>query len=418
MSLQILHEEILKETKKLLKEKISNNPKTLLKYKSDLKEKYNNYIRFIHTVWNTLDGDSKVTLSDQILGTRNKVRDCYKKLHIPVLHTPYLLDYINYVQSDNPSTELDNLIILDDIQNIFKTATDMDNTTLFKLCSSHINKPYNGDPLGLQSFIDSIELLDTFATTATLSNFLVSFIKTRIEGRARDFIHDTHTTTNQIIVALRANIKHDNSKIIEGKMLSLNAYSATNEEFSKKIEDLSDAFRRSLIVEGITPSKATEMSIDKTIELCRKNTNSTTVKAVLASSKFESPKEVVAKLITETNLAKSEHSIMHFSNMNKSRNSNHKNNFQRKFNNNLHNKNWSNNRSYQNNNPSYRNNNSYNYNSNNYNNRRGKRPFNGNRNRVYNHSNSRNIRFMGAENSSSPQQATLGAENNQNQHEQ
>lgn len=172
----------------------------------------------------------------------------------------------------------------------------MDNKELLKLGSQQINKAYSGDPLTLNSFIDSIRLLEVFATTTDQKNFLVRFLKTRIEGPAREFLSNNDTTIQSIIDTLTANIKPDSSKVIEGRMLSLRLSNSTSDDFSKRAEELSDSLRRSLIVEGISTSKATEMAIEKTVELCRKNTNSDLVKSVLESTKFDSPKEVIAKL--------------------------------------------------------------------------------------------------------------------------
>lgn len=409
MSLQSFHDDILNETKKLLKTNISTNPITLKSYKLNLKKKYNNYITFIHGVWNTLDGTSKFTLHAQITSIKEKVRASYAKLKIPLLHTPYILDLINFVDTEIENTNsVENSHIIIDIHHLFNN--EMEPQTLFKLCSSHINKPYSGDPLGLKSFVDSINLLSSFATTDPLRTLLVTFIKTRIEGRARDFIDDTHTTTVAIIATLQSNIKCDSSKVLEGRMLSISAFNTSNEDFAKKVEDLSDAFRRSLIIEGITPTKATEMAIDKTVELCRKNTSSSTVKSVLAASKFDSSKEVVAKLITETNIAKSEHSVLRFGNT-----YNHKNN-KPNFNHNVprtfqYNRGRynSNNRYFQNRNSNTNNGQSgSNQNNNGY---RGGRRFFGRQNNHRNASgNHRNVRFFEPENSSGPHQIQLGAQ--------
>lgn len=74
MSLKKLHEEVLNETKKLLKTDISTNPHTLNSYKINLKLKFNDYILYIHTIWNTIDGETKLTLQDQIISIRTKVK--------------------------------------------------------------------------------------------------------------------------------------------------------------------------------------------------------------------------------------------------------------------------------------------------------------------------------------------------------
>lgn len=72
-------------------------------------------------------------------------------------------------------------------------------TEMLKLASSQINKNYGGDPLVLKSFIDSINLLNSLATTAELKTFSTSFIRTKLEGKARELLNDSDTTVKDII---------------------------------------------------------------------------------------------------------------------------------------------------------------------------------------------------------------------------
>lgn len=120
-----------------------------------------------------------------------------------------------------------------------------------------------------------------------------------MEGRAREFVSDDLTTIAQLKNVLTENIRPENSKVIEGRIAMLRYTFSKKEEFATRVENLADALRRTLIIEGMTAAKATEISIDKTVEVCRKSTNSDVVKSVLAAGTFRSPKEVVAKLITE-----------------------------------------------------------------------------------------------------------------------
>lgn len=88
---------------------------------------------------------------------------------------------------------------------------------------------------------------------------------------------------------LTKNIKFDNSKVLEGRILALKLSNNTAEDFAQKAENLADLLRCSLVFEGINPEKANEITIDKTVELCRSNTNSGLVKSVLESTKFDTP---------------------------------------------------------------------------------------------------------------------------------
>lgn len=68
-------------------------------------------------------------------------------------------------------------------------------------------------------------------------------------------------------------------------------------------EKQAEAYRRSLVNEGISKPKAQELAVRKTVELCRRTTRSEIVKSVLASSRFDTPTEVLAKYVTENEIA-------------------------------------------------------------------------------------------------------------------
>lgn len=54
------------------------------------------------------------------------------------------------------------------------------------------------------------------------------------------------------------------------------------------------------------------MAIEKTIEVCRRKTTSPLIKSVLKASVFESPKDVVVKLITQIDKTKAESQILSY----------------------------------------------------------------------------------------------------------
>lgn len=186
------------------------------------------------------------------------------------------------------------------------------NHNFLRLAAGQINKNYAGDPLALASFIDSLELLESMATTAELTTILFSFAKTKLEGKAREIITTTVINLTQLKNALRTHIKPENSHVVEGRILSLKFNPNHAEECSKKAEELADALKRTLIVEGVSAEKANQMTIDKTIEVCRRNTNSPMIKSVLEASTFETAKDVVAKLITQTDKTKAETQILSY----------------------------------------------------------------------------------------------------------
>lgn len=237
--------------------------------------------------------------------------------------------------------------------------------------SQTINKSFTGDPLCLKSFIRSIKIMQS-VTEAVHLNLLKDFILTRLEGKALEVVPEEPENVDAIINALEKYIKPDNSKVITGRMLALRADKLKSSDFSKQAEELAEALQRSLIVEGFPRDKAEELSIEKTIDMCKGIAKTNYVKSVLASASFQSPQDVISKFIIEDNNEQIDKQVLAFraNDFNfKKRNNN------RNFNNRNGNRS---NRSYY-----------YNNNNNNNNNRRGR---NGNRNQG-NYQNSNNNQY-------------------------
>lgn len=173
-------------------------------------------------------------------------------------------------------------------------------TEMMKIASSNINYIYEGDPSRLASFIDTIEFLDDLCEAQNKTS-LVKFIKTKLEGKAREALTKEPETCKDIIDDLKKAIKTESSKVVEGRMLALRADKTNLTKFAERAEELAELYRNSLKDEGHTPEKAKQMSVEKTIELCRKNTRSESVQSIIASRVFSEPNEVIAKMIVEIN---------------------------------------------------------------------------------------------------------------------
>ncbi|XP_036341942.1 uncharacterized protein DDB_G0287625-like [Rhagoletis pomonella] len=189
-----------------------------------------------------------------------------------------------------------------------------------------------------------------------------------------------------------------------GKNASLQVINNNYTEFAKRVEELSDAFERSLIIEGMTQSKAHEMAVEQTVNVCRLNTRSDLVKSILSSTTFSDSKDVVAKMIVEQNNQVKERQVLAF----RSR-VNRPNSFRSSF------KGHNFNRYTNNGNNSRYNNNGARHNGNNFNNNSNRSSNNSNRNNNSNinsnrRPNSRNNNNVRTLNAHAPQERTLRAE--------
>lgn len=357
---------------------------------------------------------------------RDKLVSLFIKLKLNILIP---LPITEHIQTDLKNPNFDDTINTSDEENDDdKDTTKILNTTnmpqdpeaFARLASQTIGAKYLGDPLGLRSFLNSVKVAEDLVKDEN-KDLLVSIVISKLDGKAIEAITPQVKTLDDVRAALKAKIRPDNSDIVEGQILALRQDRLPLQEFSKQAEDLADALQRTYIIEGMTPEKANELTIKKTIELCRKNSRSLLVKSILSSSNFPDAKSVISKMIVETANDTNEKQILSFhsnrgsyrgSNRNNRGNySNSRGNFQpsKSFyngnNNNNYNSNYSNNynnnaprqNAYENRNPPGRGN----FNRNNRSNRGG------------NNSNSRNasIRFMESGNQQAPQQRALGDPN-------
>lgn len=260
-------------------------------------------------------------------------------------------------------------------------ANEMTIPEFMRLAAQTINRNYNGDPISLGAFIDSIELLE-LVVTENLKPTFARFVVSKLDGRAREVIPQDCNDINIIKRALKDRIKPDSSKVIAGRMMALRMDQKKMQDFSQQAEELSEAFRRSLIGEGLTQEKANEMAVDKAIDMCRASARSDLVKSVLASSQFKDTKEVIAKLKVETATDTTEKQVLAYQKYNNnnrskqnyrgnSRGYNNSNNQNNRNNNNQNNNNNYRGRGggrgrgrYKNNRDNYRNNYQNNYNNN------------------------------------------------------
>lgn len=179
-------------------------------------------------------------------------------------------------------------------------------------CGRQITKHFAGDPLELTSFLRSIRLLKTIAESDVNKRTLANFIITRLSGKAIECVDEECEDVDEIVEDLKKAIRPENSKVVAGRLMALRADKANLTDFAKRAEQLSESFQRSLVLEGTSRVKAIELTIDKTIDLCKANTTSSVVKSVLAASKFQDANEVIAKYTIETRNVVADSQTFHF----------------------------------------------------------------------------------------------------------
>lgn len=327
--LEKLRDEFSNATKTVLKENIPKNIETLNKNRDRITKSYNNLTLGIKNIYSTESIQNQDILKNWLEWARAKVVRSYEVLncdyYVPenfdiisslVINSPKL-EIVTQTDSDEDSEATENPILQEQLIDNIQNMAELTPVDVLKLVSSTINKNFSGDPLALQSFIDSVNLLRTIVTSAALQNTLKQCILSKLEGKARECINAEPGTVDEIVNSLRTNIKTEKSQVIEGRMQALKADRVPLQDFSQKAEELAENFRRALVMEGIPSDKAREMTVEKTVQMCRASARSDLTKSVLASTTFHDAKDVVAKFVIEINEESKEKQVLAFQRNNK-----------------------------------------------------------------------------------------------------
>lgn len=268
------------------------------------------------------DNESETDAVSTIATSQENVTDSDEEFE----DTSDISDTINKSMKDNTDdTNIDN-------QNAKYTNIKMPQTIpeFLKLASQLLNYKYKGDPLELDTFLADVSLVESICEDQNKPH-LFTFIKARLGVKPMEYMPDNLQTVDQILEALRANIKPKTSKEVERDLLSLKMKDSEYDKFVKKTEELAEALKRSLIVEGITRAKALEMTISKTIDVCRANTRSTTAKSVIESASYTNASEVLSNFVIQNDKAKKEHDALELEKLKKNnaktQNNNNRGNF-------------------------------------------------------------------------------------------
>lgn len=375
---------------------------------------YNSIITLFNTHKLILTEPQKSNVTSLIHKIRDRLLKLFSFIKINVKIPVNLKDTISFeiINSDTDEPESDTE------DNMTQTAAEF-----MRLAAQTLNVKYSGDPLGLPSFLNSVTLLESLAPDAH-RDLLKQFIISKLDGKALEAIPSEPATLQIVKDALKANLKPDNSDILEGRILALRQDRLTLQEFAKQAEELTDSLKRTYIVEGMTQEKANELTVKRTIEMCRANTRSLIVKSVLASTSFLDAKSVISKLVVESATDTKEKQILSFHSYRGGNNhfrGNNRNTF-RQFNNNRYNGNNNNynyqqnqrpNNSFNRNSPGQNNSSNTNSNRNNQSNNNSYRGNNrgnyrGNGNGNNGRGNNASVRFFGTGNENFPQTRSLG----------
>lgn len=357
-----LLEDHAKKAKRILKKDLSTNERTLKRYEIDILRAHNKIVKYVSIFLNRFDENSRDAVENEIKQVVEKTSKCIVRLNLDITLPENIFKQIdiendtesiesiqysddeefcsansthanltlsndsqsetNTIQSENTliqdKSDLLTSVVAQHEQNISRTSPtqidkmpDQELTKVgFIKFAAQTLKIFNGDPMALTAFENNVKMLKSLSDKK-YDTELRDVILTKLEGKAYECI-DPEKDVDNIVECLKTHIKHDNSKVIIGRMGVLKLNKLTTQDYAQKAEELAEALQRSLIFEGVNREKAKEMAIDKTVEMCRQSAKSDLVRSVIASTSYTSPKEVISKLITEQTTNERECQIFSF----------------------------------------------------------------------------------------------------------
>lgn len=326
-----VNEQFNRYDKIFLRTNFTQDTNKQIKYTTEVICDYNKYIDEIYQIYDSASEQEQTIITDTWLIVNGKIHKYINKLNIPLIIPPDYrtkielshedLEYL-FIERDNKENESTSE---EEFESSSETGSVEINKTMamskvefLALCGRTINKIYEGNPLEVRSFVDSVQLLEEFAENADLTKILINFTLSKLNGSVREKVPENPNTVKQITDAIINKIRPESSDIIEGRLLALRTKSL--DEFQEKAEKLAESLERALILEGCKHEKAKEMSVKTTVNLCRKRSNAPDVRSVLSSTPFKSPKEVIAKMITQMNVVREERMSDFFKKNNKFQN--------------------------------------------------------------------------------------------------
>lgn len=185
--------------------------------------------------------------------------------------------------------------------------------------ASKLIPDFDGKTENLQSFLDSLNLVDSIQETH--EQVAVELVKTKLKGTARNLISN-ESSLQQIIAKLKTSVKGESVEVLAAKLMNVKQNNKSANIYAKEIEDLAKSLTNAYISDGLTIELAEKYSTQTAVRAITKNATNEKVKIVMESGQFTNMNEAVAKFVNScTEVFGQSNAILHFN-----RNNNYNNN--------------------------------------------------------------------------------------------
>lgn len=274
---------IINESKRVIKKQV---PKSLIvrnEVRDNLVRLYNEFTSSLADAWTKLGDGQKHQCKQVFLQVRDRVIRSFQTLGVTYKVPTSAIEKIdvNEVDIDNESSEEETMAL---------TVSEF-----FNLASKLVPVQFDGSHANLQSFLDSLALLQ--ANSEGHDERALAFVKTRLTGKARDLV-TSEMSLDDISVVLKNNIKGESSRIVSAKLATFKQNFKDSNKYATEIESLANALKRAYISEGVPNAVAQSYATDATVKALTKNAASERTRLVMEAGTFTTVQEAITKLVS------------------------------------------------------------------------------------------------------------------------
>lgn len=300
-----LKNQIVTESKRVLKTKVPKNAEILENITENLIALYNQFIDTAKIAAHVLNDSEKQKARKLFNRVRDRTVRSFQvlkiKYKVPISSTEKIQKDVIDSDFEEEEEEENDCWETNKVQNSFEqTETSTMATTsleFFNMAGKIITTEYEGSPDKLISFIDSLNLLKANCTGHEAN--AVAFVKTKLTGKARDLINNDDNL-EEIIFKLKAGIKGESSQSVSAKIVALKQQNKDKVRYASEIEELANKLKRAYVSEGVPAEVAETYTTNITVKAICTNATSEKCRTIMEAGNFLKTQDAITKFVNIT----------------------------------------------------------------------------------------------------------------------
>ena len=157
-------------------------------------------------------------------------------------------------------------------------------------------QPYDGASVGLEAFVDSVNLLAELIPPAHIAT-AIKFIKTRLSGKARFALPAEPLTIGEIIDAVSRTCKSKETPEIVLAKLKTTSNKGDQQKFCDEVETLSQKLATVYVSDQIPLAVASKMATKAGVDALINGVQNSALKIILRAGSFSTVNDAIQKII-------------------------------------------------------------------------------------------------------------------------